>query len=154
MIRSRLVAITAVAVFLPAAASADKVDPRLATVRKVFITAANDAGDDQGVATCLADRLASPFEVVKTKEEADAVLVVKAHVPSSTSRVLLGAMGGTPSATVEAQLPDGKTLWSDGAKFRRGNGAIGLGRDVQCGLAGGLADALRDAARKARDAKK
>jgi hypothetical protein len=129
-------------------------DPRLATVRKVFIVAADDLGDEQGVATCLADRLTTPLEVVKTKGEADAVLVVKAHIPSGKSRVLLGSMGGTPSATVEAQLPDGTKLWSDGAKFRRGNGAIGLARDVQCGLAGGLADRLRDAIRKARDAKK
>jgi hypothetical protein len=126
----------------------------LATVRKVIIVAADELSDDQVVAVCLADRLTAPFEVVKTKAEADAVLMVKAHIPSKGSRVLLGSMGGTPSATIEAQLTDGTKLWSDGAKFRRGNGAVGLARDVQCGLAGGLADRLRDAVRKARDTKK
>jgi hypothetical protein len=147
-------AFVAVAVLFSTVVVADKIDPRLATVRKVFIVAVDDLGDDNGVALCLADRLTSPFEVVKNRDEADAVLMVKAHIPSGTSRVLLGSMGGTPSATLEAQLPDGKKLWSDGAKFRRGNGAIGLARDVQCGLAGGLADTFRDAVRKAREAKK
>lgn len=147
-------AVVAVVALFSAAVRADKIDPRLATVRRVFIAAVDDLGDDNGVATCLVERLTTPFEVVKTKDEADAVLLVKAHIPSGTSRVLLGSMGGTPSATLEAQLLDGQKLWSDGAKFRRGNGAIGLARDVQCGLAGGLADALRDAVRKARDAKK
>lgn len=146
--------IAAIAVLLSSAARAEKIDSRLATMRKVFIVAADDLGDDQGVAACLTDRLTTPFEVVKTKDDADAVLVVKAHIPSGTSRVLLGSMGGTPSATLEARLLDGTKLWSDGAKFRRGNGAIGLARDVQCGLAGGLADALRDAVRMARDAKR
>lgn len=135
-------------------AYADNPDPRLATVRKVFIAAADELSDDQGVATCLAERLTAPLELVKAKDDADVVLIVKAHIPSKGSRVLLGSMGGTPSATVEAQLPDGTKLWSDGAKFRRGNGAVGLARDVQCGLAGGLGDRLRDAIRKARDAKK
>src|SRR4051794_26969805 len=106
MNRRRLLATVAFAIFLATSASADKVDPRLATVRRVFVTVADDLGDDQGVATCLADRLTTSFEVVKTKDEADAVLVVKAHIPSGTSRVLLGSMGGTPSATVEAQLID------------------------------------------------
>ena len=132
---------------------ADKIDPRLATIRKAFIIAADELGDDQGVATCLADHLTSPIEVVKTKAEADVVLTVKAHIPSGTSRVLLGSMGASPSANLEAHLLDGTRIWSDGAKFRRGTGAIGLARDTQCGLADGLIKALRDAMRKARDAK-
>jgi hypothetical protein len=133
---------------------AERIDPRLATVHKAFVIAADDLGDDQGVATCLAERLTAPVEVVKTKADADVVLIVKAHIPSGTSRVLLGSMGGSPSANLEAQLSDGTKIWSDGAKFRRGTGAIGLARDTQCGLAEGLVKTLRDAMRKARDAAK
>jgi hypothetical protein len=78
------------------------------------------------------------------------VLHVKAHLTSGASRVLLGSMGGTPSARLEVSLPDGTVLWADGAKYRRGNGSIGLAGDPKCGLANGLLNALRDAMHKAR----
>jgi hypothetical protein len=130
----------------------EKIDPRLATVRKAFIVAVDDLGDDQFVALYLADRLPTltPIEAVNTKEEADVVVRVKAHLTSGASRVLLGSMGGTPSAHLEASLPDGTLLWADGAKYRRGNGSIGLAADPKCGLANSLVNALRDAMRKAR----
>ena len=54
------------------------------------------------------------------------MLHVKTHFTDGASRVLLGSMGGTPTAHLEASLPDGTVLWADGAKYRRGNGSIGL----------------------------
>jgi hypothetical protein len=97
--------------------------------------AVDNLGDDQLVALCLADRLhtLTPIEAVTTEEEADVVLHVKARLTSGASRVLLGSMGWTPSAHLEATLPDGTVLWGDGAKYRRGNGSIGLAADPKGG---------------------
>lgn len=142
------------AVLLSTTASAEKIDPRLASARKAFIEPEDELGDDVVVAACMADRLkdVTPMESVKSKGEADVVLTVKAHITSGASRVLLGSMGGTPSANVEASLPDGTKLWSDGAKYRKGNGAIGVAAaSPGCGLANNLLNTLREAMRKARD---
>jgi len=132
---------------------ADKIDPRLATVRKAWVEPVDELGDDRLVAECLADRLhtLTPMERVTTKQDADVILRVKANLTSGAKRVLLGSMGGTPSANLEATLPYGTTLWSDGAKYRRGNGAVGLAADPKCGLANGLLNHLREAMQKARD---
>ena len=134
---------------------AAKIDPRLAAVRKAFIVPVDDLGDDRLVATCLSDRLhaLTPIERVDTKDAADAIFRVKAHLTSGASRVLLGSLGGTPSADLEVDLPDGTKLWEDGAKYRRGNGAIGLANNAEWGLAEGLLNSLVDAMRKARDGK-
>jgi len=131
-------------------------DPRLATVRKAFVEPVDELGDDQRVATCLADQVKTtpPLSLAASKDEADVVLRVKAHLTSGASRVLLGSMGGTPSAEMEADLPDGTKLWTDGAKYRRGNGAIGLVNNAECGLANGLITSMLEAMRKARDSKK
>lgn len=143
--------------------SAKDPDPRLATVRKAFVVAVDDLGDDRAVAICFAQALpkATPMEVVQTKEEAEVILRVKAHLPSATARYALGAMGGSPSADLFAELPDGTKLWNDGAKVRRGNtgnqvlkkGAGEVG-SIECGLAEELAGTLRDAMKKARDSKR
>lgn len=139
---------------------AAKNDPRLATVRKAFVMPVDDLGDDVPVATCFADHLpkASPVTVVTTKEEADVIFKVKAHLPSATTRYLVGIIGGTPSADLEADLPTGEKLWADGAKLRRaitGKTATtgDIGNPVACGLADELIDTLRSAMRKARDRK-
>lgn len=149
-------------VFLSVLLLAADVDKRLATVRKAYVVPVDDLGDDAPVATCLADHLkaSTPIEAVKTKDEADVVFKVKAHLPSATSRYALGALGGSPSADLLAELPDGTKLWEDGAKVRRGNtgtqvlrkGAGEVG-SIECGLADELINTLRDAMRKARDAK-
>ena len=138
----------------------DKIDPRLATIRKVMIQPVDDLGQDVGVAACLADRLPklTPLTVVKTKEEAEAIFKVKAHIPGATTRVMVGIMGGTPSANLEVQLVDGTKLWADGDKLRRAiNGAGATTGDVaspvMCGLAEELIDTLREAMKKARDGK-
>lgn len=137
-----------------------KVDGRLATVRKAFIVPVDELGDDVGVASCLADHLKTltPIEAVKTKEEADVVFRVSAHLPSTTTKVLVGIMGGSPSAHLFVELPDGTKLWDDGAKYRRsmakqgtfGSSSGDTGKGIECGLADELANTLRDAMREAR----
>lgn len=148
-----------IVVFYAVTLTASKADPRLATVRKAFVVAVDDLGDDQAVAICLADRLRkeTPMETVTTKEDAEVILRVKAHLPSGTSRALLGSMGGSPSAHLEADLPNGTKLWDDGAKARiGGTGLFGAVKDestLACNLADRLLSTLRDAMRKARGTK-
>src|SRR4029077_17812803 len=100
-------------VLCPIALVAKDPDPKLATARKAFVVAADELGDDVGVATCFAAHLhdLTPVEVVKTKEEAEIVFKVSAHLPSTTTKVLVGALGGSPSAHLFAELPDGTKLW-------------------------------------------
>jgi hypothetical protein len=143
--------------------AADKIDPRLAIVRKAFVVAVDDLGDDKGVATCLAAHLKdlTPIEAVTSKDDADVIFRVSSHLPSTTTKVLVGMMGGSPSAHLFAELPDGTKLWDDGAKYRRsmakqgtfGSGSGDTGKGIECGLADELANTLRDAMRKARDKK-
>jgi hypothetical protein len=86
---------------------------------------------------------------------------VSSHLPSTTTKVLVGVMGGSPSAHLFAELPDGTKLWDDGAKYRRSMGKQGsagsssgdTGKSIECGLADELANTLRDAMRQARDKK-
>jgi hypothetical protein len=51
--------------------SAAKVDGRLATVRKAYVVAIDDLGDDKPVAVCVAAHLAAqtPLTVVTTQQE-------------------------------------------------------------------------------------
>jgi hypothetical protein len=118
--------------------AADKVDPRLATVRKAWIQPVDELADeDRPVAACLADHLArlTPIEAVKTKAEADVILRV-----GSTST----------QATITAYLPDGATaLWADNTPLKAGFGVVMVHRN-SCGLANKLLDTLRQAMRKAR----
>lgn len=139
--------------------SADKIDLRLATVKKAFIVAVDELADDRPVATCFAERLpkTTPLEAVKTKDEADVVFKIKAHLPGFGARRVFGSAGGSPSADIAAELPDGTKLWADGVKLgskfswdKADEGHQGF----ECGLADQLADALRQAMRKARDSKK
>jgi hypothetical protein len=149
-----------VLVFSVALAASD-VDRRLSAVRKAYVVAVDDLGDDVAVAACFADHLRAqtPVEVVKVKEDADVVFRVSSHLPSTTTKVLVGVMGGSPSAHLYAELPDGTKIWDDGAKYRRsigGQGKLGsssgdTGKSIECGLADELANTLRDAMRKARD---
>lgn len=145
---------------LPAVMQAADPKPQLATVRKAFIVPVDELGDDVAVATCLADRIhgQTPIEAVKTKDDADVILRVSAHLPSTTTKVLVGALGGSPSAHLFAELPDGTKLWDDGAKYRRsmakqgsfGSSSGDTSKSIECGLADELANTLRDAMRKAR----
>lgn len=139
------------------ASAAKKADQRLASAKTAYVVAATDADDDARVAACVSEHLPSstPLTIAGEKTAADVIFRVKAHLTSGASRVLLGSMGGTPSAQMEALSQDGKTLWSDGAKYRRGNGAIGVAAtDPACGLADGLIKNLRDAVHQVVDAKK
>ena len=137
-----------------------KPDQRLAAVRKAFVLPLDELGDDVGIAKCFAQHLPTltPIAVVASKEEADVVFKVSAHLPSTTTKVLVGVMGGSPSAHLYAELPDGTKLWDDGAKYRRsmakqgtaGASSADTGASIECGLADELANTLRDAMREAR----
>ena len=156
-----IVTLTLVVLAAVSLSAADKIDPRLATVRKAFVVPVDELGDDRGAATCLAERLSTktPIEAVETKEEADVTFRIKANIPSATARYALGVMGGSPSINLEAQLPDGTKLWQDGAKARRGNvGNAILVRGehlnpIACALADEMLDGLLEAMKKARDKK-
>jgi hypothetical protein len=132
----------------------------LATVKKAFVIPVDDLGDDRPVAACFAEHLSklSPIEAVNTKEEADVVLRVKAHLPGQAARHALGSMGGRPSADVFAELPDGTRLWNDGTKLGSGWSndkglSIQNNQTTECALADDLINTLRDAMRKARGKK-
>jgi len=140
--------------------AATKIDSRLASVRKAYLVAADELGDDQFVVACLPEKLKAltPIVAVERKEDADVLLTIEAHIPSKGARYALGGMGKTPSARIEAKLPDGTLLWSDGAKTGKltSGGLIGASRSetgIACALAEGLANTLRDAMRDARDKK-
>ncbi len=152
------VSLTVVVVIAASVVSAAKLDPRLATVKKAYITIGDDLeSDDRKVALCLSDRLASltPLESVKSKGEADVVLTVKANIPGAGRRYV--GYGSAPSADLDVRLIDGTKLWADGVKNRKsGTGLIGASRaddSIACGLADRLANALLDAMKKARDGK-
>ncbi len=136
-------------------------DKRLSTIKKVFVVPVDDLGVDVPISKCLARHLPDslPVEVVKTKEDADAVFKIAGNIPSATARVMVGMFGGTPSGHLFVELPDGTKLWDDGAKLRRAIGKAGKldsadgDKTVECGLADELIDTLRSAMRKARDKK-
>lgn len=148
-------------VAIAAVALAAKVDGRLASIKKAFVVPEDDLGVDKPVAACLAEHLSSllPIESVATKDDAEVVFKVRANLPSATSRVMLGGMGGSPSAFLTVELLDGKKLWADGAKLRRAIGKFGKletadgTKGVECGLADELLGTLRDAMREARGKK-
>jgi hypothetical protein len=142
-------------------ASASGPDKRLATISRAYVVAIDTLAEDVPVAKCLARHLAEalPIAAVATKEEADVVFRVRANLPGATARVMLGGFGGSPSAHLYVELPNGTKLWDDGAKLRR---ALGKGgklesangdETVECGLADELLGTLRDAMKKARDGK-
>jgi len=105
-------ALAIVVLAVASSVSASGPDPRLATVRRAFIAPVDELGDDVQIRSCFVMQLpkSTPITVVETKEEADVVLRVQAHLPSGTSRVMLGALGGTPSAHLYATLTDGTKL--------------------------------------------
>jgi hypothetical protein len=150
MIR-RLACAAGIALLASTAAGA-KSDPRLATFTKAYVLAVDNRDHDQRVAACVADHLHSrtALELVRTHEAAEVILRVKVHLTSSASRAVLGSWGASPSGVLEAQLPNGTTLWVGRAKYRRPAG-ITRARDVECGVADGLLAALQNAIRKARE---
>jgi hypothetical protein len=154
-----LFAISCALLIAPLVGVANDPDPRLITVKKAYVMAVDDLGDDKPVAVCLAKHLAeqTPLTVVEKREDAEAILRVSSHLPSATTRVMVGMMGGTPSAHLFIELSDGTKLWDDGAKLRRAIGHTGKldssdgANTVYCGLADELLDTLRTAMKKARD---
>jgi len=63
-----------------------------------------------------------------------------------------------PDLSHHAELPDGTKLWDDGAKYRRsmmkqgmwGAGGADTIKNIECGLADGLVEKIRNAMRDAR----
>ena len=129
-------------------------DARLASARKAFVMPVDELGDDKAVVSCLTDRLGADTALtpVTTPDEADVVLRIAAHLPSTTAKYWLGD-AVTPSAHVFVELPDGTKLWDDGVKYRATHHHLhsDVGKSIECGLADELANTLRDAMRKARD---
>lgn len=158
--RRTWVVMTVLALSTGVLAAQSKNAGKLATIRTVKVVPVDELGEDVGVAACLADHLddLTPIKVV-TEGDADAVLKVSAHLPSTTTKVLVGIMGGTPSAHLYVELPDGTKVWDDGAKFRAsmakqgqfGSSSSDTGKSLQCGLADNLINTLRTAMKKARD---
>jgi hypothetical protein len=150
---TRLIACAFGVVLFAATPSAANVDPRLATFKKAYVVATDDLDHDQRVAACVVDHLhaKTALEVVNTKDAADVILRVRAHLTNSASRAVLGTWGASPSGHVQVQLPDGTTLWAAGAKFRRETGTITRAKAVECGVADALLAALQGAIRKARN---
>jgi hypothetical protein len=140
---------------------ASSIDHRLATVKKAYITPVDDLGVDKPISVCLAKHLGdqTSIAIATSKEEADVIFRVSGNIPSATTRYMVGMMGGTPSAHLFLELPDGTKLWDDGAKLRRAIGKNGKldssdsDKTVECGLADELLGTLRNAMRKARDGK-
>lgn len=138
-------------------------DARLAIVRKAFVVAKDDLGDDKPIAACLASTLSksTPLTAVDTKEEADVILTVSAHLVGDTSRTLMGDTSNAflradaPAGTFQPCAKDPNCFWSGSTSVgasKRGQLAATVG-DRECQLAGQLADSLRQAMRKARDNK-
>lgn len=138
--------------------SAVKIDPRLATARKAIVVPVDDLGDDAPVAACVALHLPmqTPMTIAATKDDAEIVLRIKAHLPSEGTKAVFGKMGGRPSADISAELPDGQKLWSDsiklGSQWGWGTGEKNH-QGTECSLADDVINALRDAMRKSRDGK-
>lgn len=137
---------TACAVLIAATAIA-KEDPRLATAKTAFVVAKDDLGDDKPVAVSLADRLTkiTPLAAAESKEQADLVLRIRAHIPGMVGRGLV-----SPTVWLEVQAPDGTVIYKGSRNLTRGQYGI---TDIPAGLADEAADMLRNAMRKARDGK-
>jgi hypothetical protein len=111
-------------------------DPRLATVRQAWITAADPLSDDQRVASCVSDWLAqlTPLSAVSDKAQADVILTVSG-----------ASVGKHPKALISATLPDGTKIWDGKSKTRGFNLA---GRKMTCVIAEDLIESLRNADEK------
>jgi hypothetical protein len=160
--RTLMKTITVVLVLgLTAALSASTIDRRIATMKKVYVEPVDDLGFDRPVAQCLKKHLTdqTSLEVAADKADAEFVFRVSGNLPSATTRYLVGAMGGTPSGHLFVETAAGEKIWDDGAKLRRAIGKNGKldsadgDNTVECGLATELLGTLRNAMRKARDAK-
>lgn len=144
MKRILIVAVCACAV--PAHAK-DKIDPRMGTIRTVWIEPVDALGDDTPVSTCLTEHLThiTPLTLAPTKADADVTLMVKA-----TIRTLNTAGDGFKlyftrhNGTITAVAAD-RELWSGHVVTGR------LRSNVACVLADQMLNALRKSMRTARD---
>jgi hypothetical protein len=132
--------------------AADKIDPRLATVRKAHVIAVDELAIDRPVAACFSEHLnkMTPIEIAKSKDDADVIFRIAAHVADAGERSLARVPGARyrdlhSTADIVAELPDGTKLWSEtylDPKYDTG---------IECALADDLLTVLRDAMKKARD---
>jgi len=134
-----LVAVTA------QAQASKRIDPRLASVRRAIVVAADPLGADYPVAVCVADQLPklTPITIVAKASEADVMLRVTAArlAPEVPKR-----LEPRNKATLTATLSDGAAAWSETYFYGSEDSP-----DVPCALAQNLITILRDAMMKARD---
>ncbi len=146
----RGVVLSVLVLLLPTIARAKDPDRRLATVKTAWVQPVDALDDDQPVAACMMDHLTrtTPLTPAASKDAAEVVLSVKAHLPGETMRRLSGVLG---TVTLTATLPDGTVLWTAREDVSAGQSlAAYAAADVPCSLADGAADKLRQAMRKAR----
>lgn len=98
-------------------------------------------GSERKVASCLMEKLGAqaPFTFPDSDTGADAILSLQSHVPSGGSRVMWGS---APTVIATLRTPDGATIWHGENKYKKGTTLWGTGKDMECGLANGLANKL------------
>lgn len=142
---------------------AAKVDPRLASITKVVVVAADPLNDDRPVAACVAKRLpdALPLTVVEKEADADATLRIRADIAGQTGRAFAAALGGKAGVnigTVRIEvLIGGTVVWEDHSTVKATQGGSSgtlVKRTIEedrCSLADATIEDLRHALKKARD---
>lgn len=136
---------------LPAIVLAKDLDPRLATIRQAWVEAVDELGDDQPIAACFAEHLTrtTPLTPAASKDQAEVILRISAHLPGNTLRQMTGLLG---TVKIEARLADGTLLWDARENISASKSLASYAAlDIPCSLADGAADKLRQAMRKARD---
>jgi hypothetical protein len=119
----------------------------LAGVRAIHLKDyATQIGDTRAVATCLMRKLSDrgPFTFPDTPDTADAVLALTATVPTAGKR----AWGAQPFVVGTLTTRDGAVLWEGKNNLKKATTAWGA-KDMECGLADGLARKITQAIEKA-----
>jgi len=136
------------------------IDPRLATIAKVYVQPVDQLEDDRPVAACVVEHLPRtlPLTIVERAEDADVVLKVAARVSGQTARTYGAIIGGAASVSLGqvgmSAWIDGKQVWKDSTSVGAGSRAVKRTAEEDfCSLADAAIEDLRKAIRKARDGK-
>lgn len=142
-----------------------KIDPRLALIQSVYVSAVDDLNVDRPIAACFADHLPRmvPVKPVPQPAGADVLVKISGHIVTDAEVAFakvanqrrLMKLPPDPSipvssethskATVTVSLQDGTRLWTDTyVTPEHGDG-------VECVLADDLLTLFRDAMKRARD---
>jgi hypothetical protein len=153
---TRGVAIALLLLTTVAARAADeKPDPRLGSVKSVFIEKASQDEANDRVSACMPEKLKDhgPLTVAASRDKADAVLALDATIPNLVKRNSLMKKGAA-KATFTVSTPAGVTLWKAENMFKKGSAVWGGKLDAACGLANGIAKQLSEAVEKAGNPKR